>query len=132
MPSESIKFRPVVRHGTAGPERVLAEICGEAIAYGLVLHPEITVNGRPTSLYGVGISCPITGYRITGGDDRELALRNLDELVRQHGGREPFMRRVAAARTRILAAREAAAARPPIDPVLPAVRATLGIQEATS
>lgn len=125
---KTIAFRPCLRHGTSGPELILDQIEGEAIDYGLVMHPNIAATD---SLYGMTISCPVTGYYVAGGDDREHALRNLDELVREAGGWGPFLGRLGAARARILNAREAAAKIDRLAPVLPAIRGALGIQEAT-
>ena len=129
---KTLKFRPTVRHGAGGPERRLDEMEGEAIDYGLVLHPYIKDCGELCPDLGFVVSCPQTGYRITAGDCRESALRHLDELVRQKGGWGGFLDQLGAARTGILDAREAAANAERIAPVLSATRGVLGLPELQS
>ena len=128
--TKTIKFRPAVRHGIGGPERIIDEIEGEAIDYGLVLHPLIMPPDGRLHPVQISISCPDTGHHVTSGFDREDALLNLDALVLKKGGCSAFLIQIGAARRRILSAREAAAKAEQPAPFLPTAPAVLGLSES--
>lgn len=99
-------FSPVFLDGSTAPL-----MDAEVIDYGLVLHTGLDIYGKPALSEGVTISDPVTGFRVTGGDCREQALRNLDEFVRRMGGAEVFPQKLADRRAEIAAFREQSAAR---------------------